>query len=104
MEGCFVLLRRCGGSSVSALIIFAGGGAGDCGAAVLKMAASCLSAVVLFYPRCGMGLDCVGFCQASVRSAAALVTISAYERFGKLFWTRKSSSVSDTCSDAVLGM
>ena len=37
-------------------------------------------------------------------SAGALVNASADERFDVVFWTRKSSVVSDTISNAVLGM
>ena len=51
-----------------------------------------------------MGLDGVGFCRASGRSAAALITASSDKRIEKLFWTGKSSVVLDTHSDAVLGM
>ena len=65
---------------------------------------SCLRAVVCFYTRCGIGLDGVGFCRASVRSAVALVTASAENRLGKFFWTGNSSVVSDTRFDAVLDM
>ena len=51
-----------------------------------------------------MGFDGVGFCRASVRSMAALVTESAGDSLGKFFWTGNSSVLSDTRSDAVLGM
>ena len=51
-----------------------------------------------------MGLDGVGFCRASVRSAATLVTTYAGDRLGKFFWTGNSSFVLDTRYDAVLGM
>ena len=51
-----------------------------------------------------MGMDGVGFCSASVRSAAALVTASAGDRLGRFFWDENSSVVSDTLSDAVLSM
>ena len=51
-----------------------------------------------------MGLYCVGFCSASVRSTAVLVTASAGDRLGKFFWDRNISVVSDTRLDAVLGM
>ena len=51
-----------------------------------------------------MGLDGVGFCRASFRSDAALFTASDGERLENLLWTWKSSVVSDTRSDAVLGM
>ena len=102
MAVCCVL--GCGGFGVSTLRSCAGGGAGAWGTSMLKMAASCLSAVVFFSPRCGMGLGGVGFYSASVRSVAALVTASAEDRLGKLFWAVNSSFVSDTRSDAVLGM
>ena len=49
-----------------------------------------------------MGLDVVGLCRAPVRSAAALVTVSAGNRLGKFFCTRNSSVVSDTRYDALL--
>ena len=71
---------------------------------MLKMAASCLRDVVCFSTRCGMGMYGVGFCRASVRSEAALVTASAGDRLGKFFWTGNSSVVLDTHSNAVLGM
>ena len=83
MAGCCVL--SCGGFGVSTLGSCAGGGAGAWGAAVLKMAAICLRAVVCFSPRFVMGLGGVGFYSASVRSAAALVTASAGDRLGKFF-------------------
>ena len=51
-----------------------------------------------------MGLDGVGFCRASVRSAAALVTASAGDRLGKFFWTGNSLVALDNRSNAVLGM
>ena len=102
MASCCVILRGCGGSGVSTLGSYAGGGSGAWVTAVLKMAAIFLRAVVCFSPRCGMGMDGVGFCWASVSSAAALGTTFAGERLGKFFWTGKSSVVSDTCSDAVL--
>ena len=102
MAGCYIL--GCGGFGVSTLGSCTGGGAGAWGTAVLKMAVSCLSAVVCFYPRCRMGLDGVGFCSASVRSAAVIVTAYAGDRLGNFFWAGNSSVVSDTRSDAVLGM
>ena len=102
MEGCCVL--GCGGFGVYTIVRCAGGCAGAWGTALLNMAASCLSAVVFFSPRCGMGLGGVGFYSASVRSVAALVTASAEDRLGKLFWAVNSSFVSDTRSDAVLGI
>ena len=49
-------------------------------------------------------MDGAGLRRASVRSAAALVTASDGERLGYFFWTGKSSVVTDTCSDDVLGM
>ena len=51
-----------------------------------------------------MGLDGVGLCSAYVRSAAELVTASSGDRRGKFFWSGNSPFVSDTRSDAVLGM
>ena len=102
MSGCCVL--GCGGFGVFTFVSFVGGGAGSWDTDVLKMAASCLSAVVCFYPRCGMGMDGVGFCSASVGSEAALVTASAGDRLGKLFWAGNSSVVLDTRSDDVFGM
>ena len=102
MAGCCIL--GCGGSGVSTLGSCAIGGAGYWGTGVLKMAASCLRAVVCFYPRCGLGLDGVGFYRVSFSSVAVLVTASDGDRLGNLFWNRNSSVVSDTRSDAVLGM
>ena len=102
IAGCQVL--GCGCSGVSTLGSFEGGGDGAWGTSVLKMDDSCLRAVVCFYTRCGIGLDGVGFCRASVRSAVALVTASAENRLGKFFWTGNSSVVSDTRFDAVLDM
>ena len=102
VAGCHVL--GCGGCGVYTLWSCAGGGDGAWGTAMLKMAASCLIDVVCFYPRCGMGLDGVDLCSASVRSEAALVTESSGNRLGKFFWTGNSSVVLDTSSDAVLGM
>ena len=72
MAGCCVL--GFGGFGVSTLVSCSGGGAGAWGMAVLKMAASCLRSVVCFSPRFRMGVDGVGFCSASVRSEAAIVT------------------------------
>ena len=51
-----------------------------------------------------MGVDGVGFCSASVRSAAALSTASAGDRLGGFFWTGNISVLSDTRSDTILGM
>ena len=51
-----------------------------------------------------MGLYGVGFCSASVISAAALVTASAGNRLGEFFWTGNSSVVLDTRYNAVLGI
>ena len=51
-----------------------------------------------------MGLGGVGFCSASMSSVTALVTASAGDRLGKFFWTGNISVVSDTRSNAVLGM
>ena len=102
MAGCRVL--GCGGYGVSTLGSFAGGGAGAWGVAMFKMAASFLRSVVCFSPRCGMGLDGVGFCITPVRSAAALVTTSSGDRLGKFLWNGNSSVVLDTYSDAVLDM
>ena len=99
MAGCCVLLRGCGGSGVSALRSCAGGGDGAWGTAVLNMAASFLRAVVCLYRRCGMGLDVVGICRASGRSATALVTAYAGNRLGNFLRASNSSVVSDTCSD-----
>ena len=104
MAGCCVLLCGRGGSGVFILLRCARGVADDWGTSVLSMYSSFLRSVVLFYPRCWMGLDGVGFCRASVRSEAALVTASAGERLGKFFWTVNISVVSDTRSDAVWGM
>ena len=102
MAGCCVL--GCCGSGASTLGSCAGGGSGAWGTAVLKMADSYLRAVICFYTRLGMGLDGVGFYRASVRPAAALVTTSSGDRIGKFFWNGNSSVVSDTRSNAVLGM
>ena len=102
MVGCCVLLRGCCGYGVSTLESCAGGGAGAWGTDVLKMFASCFRAGVCFSLRCRMGMDGVGFCRATGRSANTLVTTSVGERLGEFFWTGKSSVVSDTCSDAVL--
>ena len=102
MVGCCVLLRGCCGSGVSTLGSCAGGGAGAWGTDVLRMVASCLRSGVCFSPRYGMGMDGVGFCRASGRSAATLVTVSVGERLGEFFWNGKNSVVSDTRSDAVL--
>ena len=74
------------------------------GMSVLKMDSSCLRAVVCLSRRCGVGLDGLWLCRASVRSEAALVTASASDRLGKFFWIRNSSVLLDTHSDAVLGM
>ena len=68
------------------------------------MSASFPRAIVFLSPRFGMGLDVVGLCRASVRSVTALVTASAGDRLGKFFWTGNISVVSDTRSDAVLGV
>ena len=94
----------CGGSGVSTLISFSRGGAGAWVMAVLNIASTFLRAVVCFSPRCGMEIDGVGFCRASVRSAAALVTASAGDKLGKFFWTGNSSFVLNTRYYAVLGM
>ena len=51
-----------------------------------------------------MGLDGAGFWRAYVRSDAACVTASSGESLGNLFCTGKISVVSETRSDAVLGM
>ena len=102
MAGCCVLFY--GGSGVSTPINFAGGGDGAWSTAVLKMAASFLRAVICLSPRCGMGLDGVGFCSVSVRSAAMLVAAFSGERLGKFFCTGNISVVWDTCSDDFLGM
>ena len=102
MVGCCVLV--CGGFGVSTLGGCVGGCAGAWGTAVLKMAASCLNAIVCFYLRYGMGMDGIGCCSASVGSAAALVTASDGNRLGKFFWDGNISVVSDTCSNDVLGM
>ena len=102
MVGCCVLLRGCGGYGVSTLGSCAGGGAGAWGMDVMKMVSSCLRSVVFFSLRYGMGMDGVGFCRASGRSAATLVTVSVGERLGEFFWNGKNSVVSDTRSDAVL--
>ena len=51
-----------------------------------------------------MGLDVVGICRASVRSATALVTAFSGNRLGDFLWASNSSVVSDTCSDVVLRM
>ena len=68
------------------------------------MADSCLRDIFCFSPRCVTGMGGVGFCSASVRSAAALVTASYGNRLGKFFRIGNISVVSDTRSDAVLGM
>ena len=102
MVGCCVL--SCGGFGVSTLVSCSGGGASAWGTDVLKMAASCLSAVVCFSPMCGMGLDIVGCSSDYVRSAATLVTTSSGDRLEKFFWDGNSSVVSDTRSNAVLVM
>ena len=99
----FCVLGR-GGFGVSTLKNCAVGGAGAWGTAMLNMAASCLSAIVFFSPRCEMGMDGVGCCSSSVRSAATLVISSAGDSLGKIFWDGNSLVVSHTCSDAVLGM
>ena len=104
MAGCYILLHGCGGSGVSTLGSCAGGCAGAWGTSVFKMTASCLRAVACLSPRCGMGLDGVGLCRTSVRSVNAIVTPSSSDSIGKFFWTGNSSVVSDTRSDAVLGM
>ena len=46
MAICCVILRGCGGSSVSNLGSCAGGDTGACGTAMLKMVTSCLRDVV----------------------------------------------------------
>ena len=94
----------CGGFGVSAPGSCAGVGGGDWGTDVLKMAASCMSAVVCFYPRCVMGMDGVGFYSDSVKPVTALVTTSTGNSFGKFFWSGNSSVVSYTRYGAVLGM
>ena len=75
----------CGGSGVPTLGSCVVGGTGAWGMDILNMAASCLIAVVLFYPRCGMGVDGVGLCRAYIKSTAALVTASAGYRLGSYF-------------------
>ena len=51
-----------------------------------------------------MGMDGVGCCSDSARSADTVVTAFAGDRLGKIFWAGNSSIVSDTRSDAVLVM
>ena len=104
MAGSCFLLCSYGGSGVSTLVTCAVGVAVAWGKYVLNMAASYLRAFFCLSPRCGMGLDGVGFCRASVRSSAALVTASTGDGIGKFFCTGNSSVMSDTCYDAVLGM
>ena len=96
MGGCCIL--GYGGFVVSALGIFSGGGSSTWGTSMLKMSASCLSAVVCFIPTYIMGMDGVGFCSASLRSAAGIFTASAVNIIGKFFWAGNSSVVSDTHS------
>ena len=93
-----------GGFGVSTLGRCVGGCAGAWGTAVLKMAASRLSAIVFFSPRYGTGMYGVGCCSAYLSSVAALVTASSGYRLGKLFWAGNSSVVSYTRSYTVLGM
>ena len=102
MESFCVLVY--GVFAVSTLESCAEVGAGVWGTAVLKMVAGCLSSIFCFFPRCKMGLDGVRCCSASVRSAAALVTVSTGDRLGKLFWDENRSVVSDTHSNDILGM
>ena len=104
MAGCHVLLSGYGGSVVSTLGSCAGGGDGSWGTFVLNMDSSCLRTVVCLSPRCSMGLDVIRFCRASVRSSAVLVTKSAGDSLGEFFWTGNSPVVSDTHSNAVLGI
>ena len=51
-----------------------------------------------------MGLDGLGFCSASISSAAALVTASDDDKLGEFFWAGNSSVVLDTQSYVFLGM
>ena len=102
MAGCRVLIF--GGFGVSTLGSCAGGGAGAWDTAVLKMSNSCVRSVFCLSTMCGMGVNGIGVFRASVRSAAVLVAAYAGDRLGNLFWTRNISVVSDTRSDAVLGM
>ena len=80
------------------------GGDGSFGMAMLKMAASCFSAAVCFYPSYGMGMDGAGFWRDSVRSADTLVTASDGERLGNFFWNGKSSVVLENRYNTVLGI
>ena len=102
MAGCCILV--CGGFDVSTLGSCAGGGSGTWVTDVFKMADSCLRDIFCFSPRCVTGMGGVGFCSASVRSAAALVTASAGDRLGKFLCTRNNSVVSYTRSYAFLVM
>ena len=71
---------------------------------MLNMSANFLSSVVFFYYICGIGIEEVGLCSITVSSAATCVTASTGDRIDILFFVGKSYVVSDTCSEAVLGM
>ena len=79
-------------------------GGGYFGTAMSKMDASCFSAPASFFPIFGMGLDEAVFYRIYVRSASLLVTAFLGERLVNFFWDGNISVVSDTCSNAILGM
>ena len=89
---------------VSPSEVVQGGGDGYCGTSMSNMDANFFSAAVCFSPSCGMRLDGVGFWRTSVGSDVVCVTKSSRERLGNFFCTGKSSIMSETRSDAVLGM
>ena len=77
---------------------------GACGTDALKMATNLLSAAVCFYHRCGIGLTGNRFWIASVSSTTVCVTVSVWDKLGTCICTGKSYVLSNTHSEAVLGM
>ena len=71
---------------------------------MLNMDTSYFSDSVIFSPSRGVGMDEAGLWRASVMTDAACVPVSSGGIIGNLFCSGKSSIVSETRYDTVLGM
>ena len=105
LVGCRVFFNLYSGAVVcSTLGSWSGRVVCGCGTSVLKSFSSYRRASVWLFPRCGIGLDGVGWSRVYVRSDAACMTPSSGDMLGSFVWDGKSSVVSYTISDAVLGL
>ena len=71
---------------------------------MLKISYNYHRAKVFFFTRCVIGIDGLGFCRSFVSSSATFITASDEEIIDSCVCSGKSSIVSESSSEAFLGM